>query len=292
MQHTKIDLHIHTTESDGEDTPETVVQKAKKAGLELISITDHDTISSLETAKSCAQKAGIKYITGVELSVTYEYDDKKEKKSFELHLLGYGFDSNNKGIIALLQANKEFRGERARRVFERVNEMLKGEGKEPISMNEFERAKMENKGSFGRPHLAALLKKHNIVENVQEAFDKYLNKCNLPKRRVTLETASEIIRKAGGIVVLAHPYGEKKSSLVNMTKELKEQEKILVKLHKYLDGLECYYSDHTPEQTKFYVELANKLGLSITGGSDHHGREREKIGKVFVPDYVARQFRL
>jgi predicted metal-dependent phosphoesterase TrpH len=277
MQHTKIDMHIHTTASDGKDTPEEVVQKAKKAGLKLISITDHDTISALETARNCAQKEGITFINGVELSVVYEYNEKKEKKCFELHLLGYGFDDQNPELASLLQASKEFRVKRARRILERVNEVLKKEGKEPISIDEFERARAKNKGSFGRPHLALLLKEHKLVEGIQEAFDEYLNRCNLPKKRITFETASEILRKAGGKVVLAHPYGEKKSSLVNITKELKEQEKIIIKLHKYLDGLECYYPDHTPEQTKFYVELANKLGLFVTGGSDHHGGEREGI---------------
>ena len=144
---------------------------------------------------------------------------------------------------------------------------------------------------LGRPHIADYLVKKNIVKTRQEAFDKYLVKCDVPKYPLYLEEASKLIRDAGGKLVLAHPNDPHGTSLVALTKILEEQTQIIEeKMLPYIDGVECWHSRSTPETTNHYIAFAKKQGLMMTGGTDCH-QKPIMMGTLQIPDWVAVQFK-
>lgn len=284
-----IDLHIHSTGSDGEDSPEIIVQKAKNSGVQIIAITDHDSISSLEIAATECDKIGITFVNGLELSVTYYHPlYQKGEKSLGLHLLGYGFERTNENLRRVLEENRDYRIWRAGEIVKKVNAVLSQENQPVITKNEFNDYLLASvKGSLGRPHLAQLLIKKGIVTTIREAFDNYLIQCNVPKKKISFEEGSELIRQAGGYVVLAHPHGDKNYSLLKITTDINQQAKVIQSMLPQIDGLECFYWEHTDSEAQQYVQLATELRLKITLGSDHHGGpEKDRIGKFLVPDSV------
>jgi|SaaInlStandDraft_7_1057024.scaffolds.fasta_scaffold80380_2 3',5'-nucleoside bisphosphate phosphatase len=287
----KIDLHMHTTASDGKDNPETIVNKAKELGLEMISVTDHDNINSLEATAELCNKKRIKFVNGVELSVMFNTKYYKEgKKPFELHVLGYGFDKNNQTFHHELKMNEEYRLKRILKMVDKVNAVLKENNQPLITEDETQEMISKTKGAIGRPHLAQLLVDKKIVKDFNEAFNLYLVELNVPKRIITLKEGSELIKNAGGKVVLAHPGTGGSHSLSDITTDLKIQEKIISSMLDYIDGIECYYWEHSKEETEFYINFAKKNNLIITGGTDHHGGERERIGQLEIDDSVMNQF--
>jgi predicted metal-dependent phosphoesterase TrpH len=145
-------------------------------------------------------------------------------------------------------------------------------------------------GTFGRPHIANYLIKKEIVSDTQEAFDKYLVKCNVPKYPLSLAEASRLIRNAGGILVHAHPNDPNGTSLVTITRDLEEQTKIIQKyMLQYIDGVECWHSRHDEKTTRHYIEFAGRHNLIMTGGSDCH-QKPPLMGTLDIPDWVAGQF--
>lgn len=284
----RIDLHIHTkTGSDGNLSIEEVFQEAKNRNIDLMSITDHDSISCQERAIALAKECSISYITGVELNVTFQYPGTE---SISLDFLGYRYDIGNQDLRSKLQLISEHRERRARQILEKLNEEFDKEGIERFTEEDLKNIQDSVDGVFGRPHIANYLIEKGIVKNKQEAFDKYLVKCDVAKYPLSLAEASQLIRNAGGILVHAHPNDPNGTSLVSITSDLDEQTKIIEKyMLEYIDGIECWHSRHDIKTTVHYIEFAKKHGLVMTGGSDCHQKPL-LLGTLDIPHYVAEQF--
>lgn len=251
------DLHTHSTASDGQYTPTELVQLAKERGLEMLALTDHDTVDGLEEAVQAGEQVGIRVIRGIELSA-------REYPTF--HILGYSFDSESPALSDLCRELKEGRDQRAPRIIA----FLEEQGVR-IPLSEVE--ELAGGQIMGRPHFAQVLVRHGYVSSNREAFDRYLDTQEF-RRRVERPKPSayacvETIRAAGGKVSLAHPYqiGVDNNKLESIVKELTSYG---------LDAIECFYPKYTAEQQDFYLQLAKKYSLHITGGSDFHG-ERVKL---------------
>lgn len=258
-----VDLHLHTFYSDGSDSPQQIVDKAKAAGLVCISITDHDTVEGVLPTQEIAQQSNLEVISGVELSTTVN--------GREVHLLGYLFDSNHPPLAEYLVSVRHKRVERIGLMVNKLNEL----GHHNIHLDEV--LQEASSASVGRPHLASVMIKKGIVSGFQQAFDRYLAD-NAPGyvKGFKLDTydAIRMIRAAGGVAVLAHP-------MVTLVDEL-----ILNMKEAGLGGIEVFYPNVSDNITHFYSKLAAKYNLVMTGGSDAHGdRVRHTtIGKVKV-DY-------
>ncbi len=284
----KIDLHIHTkTGSDGNLPIEDVFAEAKKRGIELISITDHDSIECQEKAISLAGYYGIAYVTGVELNVNFEYPGGKP---VSLDFLGYRFDHKNRELNEKLRIIRDHRENRARQILRNINVEFENEGIAPLTEQDMEAIQSSVDGSFGRPHIADYLIKKGIVATRQEAFDKYLVKCDVPKYPLSLPEASRLIRGAGGMLVHAHPSDPNGTSLAKISPDLNKQTGIIEKyMLDYIDGVECWHSRHDSVTTNHYKSFAERHGLITTGGSDCH-QKPIIMGTVPVPDSVAGWF--
>ena len=285
----KIDLHIHTkTGSDGNLSVEEIFKEARKRNIDLMSITDHDSVDAQKRAIALAREYGIAYITGVELNVTFQYPGGK---SISLNFLGYQYDINNQELRNKLQLMREHREARARQMLEKLNIEFDKENIKRFTKEDLKNIQNSVDGAFGRPHIANYLVKRGIVRNKQEAFDKYLLKCDVPKYPLSLAEASELVRNAGGILVHAHPNDPNGTSLVSITPDLDEQAKIIEKyMLDYIDGVECWHSRNDARTTAYYIGFARKHGLLMTGGSDCHQRPL-LLGTLDIPDWVAEQFK-
>lgn len=249
------DLHTHSTASDGQYTPTELVRLAKDRGLALLALTDHDTTDGLDEAARAGAELGIHVLRGVELSA-------REYRS--LHILGYGFSAESPALTRLCAGLKVGRDERKYRIID----FLKEKGV-PISLPEVE--ELAGGGVIGRPHFAQVLVRRGYVHSTREAFDRYLDTAEfqrIERQKPDARTCVEAIRAGGGRVSLAHPY--------QVHLEDGALEELVRELAGYgLDAIECYYPKHTPAQRDFYLRLARKYGLHVTGGSDFHG-ERVK----------------
>jgi len=286
----KIDLHIHTrTCSDGNLPIEEVFQEARRRNIDLMSTTDHDSIDCQERAIALAKEYGIIYITGVELNVTFHYP-LEPARSVSLDFLGYRYDYDNQELKDKLKLIKEHREIRARQILEKLNTEFDKENIPRFTEEDIEKIQDSVDGVFGRPHIADYLIKKGIVGSRQEAFDKYLVKCDVPKFPLSLAEASRLVRNAGGILVLAHPNDPNGTSLVSITPDLDEQTKIIEEyMLEYIDGIECWHSRNDAKTTAHYIEFASKHRLLMTGGSDCHQKPL-LLGSLDIPDYVAEQF--
>ncbi len=288
----KIDLHIHTrTCSDGNLSLEEVFKEAKNRDIELISTTDHDSIDCQQRAIALAHKYGMSYVTGVELNTTFEYPiEGNATKSVSLDFLGYQYDIGNQELRDKLQLMKKRRETRAREILQKLNAEFDGEGIERFTERDLKNIEDSVDGVFGRPHIANYLVKKGIVKDNQEAFDKYLVKCDVPKYPLSIAEASRLIRNAGGILVLAHPNDPNGTSLVTITHDLNKQTKTIEEhMLDYIDGIECWHSRNDMKTTAHYIEFARRRGLAMTGGSDCH-QKPIIMGTLDIPDWVADQF--
>ncbi len=286
-----IDLHIHSKScSDGNLTVEELVKEAKIRNIGLISITDHDSIDCQGKAMALARKNGIRYISGVELNVTFSHPRYHEGKSISLDFLGYQFNIKNEELKSKLQKIGEYREERAAKILDKINAEFEKERIEKLTKNDLRKIRDSVDGVLGRPHIADYLVRKGIVRTKQEAFDKYLVKCNVPKYPLYIKEASRLVRDAGGIIVLAHPNDPHGTSLAELTKSLHKQTEIIEEsILSYIDGVECWHSRNDAVTTNHYIKFAKKHGLILTGGSDCH-QKPILIGTVKVPEYVAEQF--
>jgi len=260
----RIDLHLHSTASDGSETPEAVVALAHRNGVKVMALTDHDSIDGLPAAEERAGRAGIRLIPGVELSVA--------ESGFDVHLLAYGFDRGDKTLAEALARYRESRRERARKMLSR----LKGLGIR-ISIEEVE--EIAQGGAIGRPHVAEALMRNGHIETFNEAFQRYLGHhapAYVPKQTVTLEEASSIVRDAGGVTVLAHPGTVNRDHLIPAW------------ARRGLDGIEVWHTKHDASAIARYKGFAQLHGLLMTGGSDYHGERTPDttIGGVAVPESI------
>lgn len=257
-----IDLHAHTTASDGSLTPAELVGKAHALGLAALAVTDHDTLGGLAEARTAAQEIGLELVPGVELSV--------EDDAGRFHLLGYGFDPENAALAETLVTLRRSRAAR--------NEQMAGKMAAlglPVTMDDVRAEAGEDAQVIARPHFARALIKKGIVTSVAEAFEKYLSTGKplyLPKEVLTPHDAIALIHRAGGVAVMAHPglVPLDEAALANRVEGLAREDG--------LDGLEAFYSQHSPDDTDRFLALAARLGLLVTGGSDFHG-----IAKPHVP---------
>ena len=283
----KIDLHIHTkTGSDGNLSVDEVFREAKKRKLDLISITDHDSIDAQERAIALAREYGISYITGVELNVTFQYNSR----SVSLDFLGYQYDIKDQQLKDKLKLMREYREVRARQILDKLNAEFDKENIERFTEKDLKNIQDSVEGAFGRPHIANYLIEKGIVSSKQEAFDKYLVRCDVPKYPLSLNEASQLIRNAGGILVHAHPNDPNGTSLVGITRDLSQQTEIIKQyMLNYIDGIECWHSRHDVKTASHYSEFARRHGLIMTGGSDCH-QKPILMGTVDIPGWIAEQF--
>jgi predicted metal-dependent phosphoesterase TrpH len=285
-----IDLHIHSNASDGKFTVLEILQQAKTRNIGFIAITDHDSIHSQTQAVKEAKKADINYVTGVELNITFLHPRFKEGKPVSLDFLGYQYDPVDNAFKNKLETIAKYREERAEKILNNLNAEFKKENIAALTNDDFQLIEESVDGVLGRPHIADYLVQKKIVNTRQEAFDKYLVKCDVPKYPLFLEEASKLVRKAGGKLVLAHPNDPHGTSLVALTKYLDEQTQIIEeKMISYIDGVECWHSRATVETTNHYLTFAKKHGLIMTGGSDCH-QNPIIMGTVQIPDWVENQF--
>ena len=255
----------------------------------MMSTTDHDSIDCQERAIALAKEYGIIYITGVELNVTFHYP-LEPARSVSLDFLGYRYDYDNQELKDKLKLIKEHREIRARQILEKLNTEFDKENIPRFTEEDIEKIQDSVDGVFGRPHIADYLIKKGIVGSRQEAFDKYLVKCDVPKYPLSLAEASRLIRDAGGVIVHAHPNDPNGTSLVSITHDLEEQTKIMEQyMLQYIDGVECWHSRHDADTIAHYVEFAKKHGLLMTGGTDCH-QKPIIMGTLDIPDWVASQF--
>jgi predicted metal-dependent phosphoesterase TrpH len=262
-----IDLHTHSTASDGSYSPAALMAEAAKCGLTAIALTDHDTIAGLPEAAPAAEEKGIRFIPGVELEIAWN-------QKGEFHLLGLGINSPSPAFIAAIEELTRRRLERNLQIIEKMNQA--GIGVSYDDIVSLAGGPEANERSIGRPHFAAFLVKRKIVKNREQAFKRYLGKGKpfyIPKTGLEFVKAVEVIKESGGIAVLAHPMSLYVAwgRLPDLTKNLKENG---------LDGLEAWHPNAKVSECKRLEELGSKLGLCVTAGSDFHGEGRpdRKLG--------------
>lgn len=270
MHNKIVDLHTHTTESDGSFTPEELMREAKRVGLSAIAITDHDSISGIKKAAPLAEELGIELIPGVELST--DYNGK------EVHVVGLYVNIEDEYFLGKIKEFKENRDSRNAIMVEN----LQKEGFD-ITM---EALTAENPDCvITRANIARFLYEHGMIPTIQTAFEKYIGdncKCYVNRFKITPMDGVRLIKEAGGTAILAHPllYHMSDSTLQKMVAEMKEAG---------LDGIEAVYCTYTPAEERQMKQFAKENGLLISGGSDFHGTTKPKLnlatgyGKLHIP---------
>jgi 3',5'-nucleoside bisphosphate phosphatase len=284
------DLHIHSKNSDGKFSIDEIVKEAKTRNIGFLAITDHDSIVCQVHARESAKAAGIRYICGVELNVTFSAPPYREGRPNSLDFLGYQFDPENAALKSKLDLMAKYREERALKILDNLNSEFTKEGIAKLSKDDLTEIESSVDGVLGRPHIADYLVKKKIVATRQEAFDRYLVKCDVAKYPLFLAEASKLVRDAGGLLVLAHPNDPHGTSLSSFTKLLSEQTELIQdSMLSFIDGVECWHSRNDTATTQHYTQFAKKQGLMMTGGSDCH-QKPIIMGTVQIPDWVADQF--
>lgn len=267
-----------------------IFEEASGRHIELISITDHDSIDCQEPAKELADQYGIQYLNGLELNVSFSHPGYRNSKPVSLDFLAYQYDIQYPPLRQKLIELREYRKKRAEKIFEKINEELVKENLAKFTDKDLEEIQNSVDGAFGRPHIADHLVKRGLVANKQEAFDTYLIKCNVPKMPLSLTEASGLVKGAGGKLMLAHPNDPNGTSLVALTPSLDEQQEIIKEsMLPHIDGIECWHSRQDKNTVASYLAFAREMGLMVTGGSDCH-QEPLLMGTLDVPPYVAEQF--
>ncbi|MFH1102143.1 MAG: PHP domain-containing protein [Pseudomonadota bacterium] len=261
--HGNIDLHIHTTASDGTYSAGEILDLAQQLGLYAFSITDHDTIAGVKEALRIGIPSSIRFLTGVEISAA-----PPENFSFSssFHILGYAIDIDHRELNQSLTLLQKARKNRNPRILQKLLELGI-----PISMEEI--TKEADGGQMGRPHIAQVMVKKGIVQSIDDAFDQFLGKgkpAYVDKFRISCQEAVLLIRSAGGIPVLAHP------SLLNIPDDILEELVVTLKFMG-IEGIEVYYPEHSQERIDHYANLARHYDLLITGGTDFHGELKPDI---------------
>ncbi len=260
-----VDLHTHTTASDGSLTPTALVQQAHEIGLAALAVTDHDTIGGLTEAAGVARELGMDFLPGVELSV--------EDKDGRFHLLGYGFDPE---FRELAEKMTQLRRGRAARNVQMAKKMA--ELGLPVTLDDVRDAAKkhgsEESEVIARPHFAQALINKGVVSSVQEAFDKYLasgKPLYQAKEVLTPAEAIALLHRAGGVAVMAHP------GLVPLSEAALAARVAALHEEAGLDGIEALYPQHSPADTERFLELARRHDLLVTGGSDFHGTPKPHV---------------
>lgn len=274
--HLGIDLHIHSTASDGSLTPAEILDHARQLNLAAIAITDHDAIDGSKEALRIGIPPSFKFLTGVEISAAHP---PFFPGTGSFHILGYNIWLDDPALNQALNKLRQARKNRNPKIVERLNKL----GFQ-ISLEEVNQT--VGKVQLGRPHIAYTMMKKGFVSSIDEAFDKFLGTAKpayVDKERIGCEDAVKMIRNAGGIAVLAHP------GLLDIIDENRLESLIRDLIHMGIGGIEVYYPEHSAEQTELYSELCKKYNLLMTGGTDFHGSITPEIemgsgkGSLFVP---------
>lgn len=256
------DLHLHSYYSDGNLSPEALVERARRAGLSAVSITDHDTVKGQRESFSAGRALGVEILSGIEFSVM--------ERGHQIHILAYCFDADDPRLEERVRRLELLRRERARLIVERL--IACG-----IRISFDEILAEADRGAIGRPHIARVLLRHGIVTTIQEAFDRYIGyrrPAYVPKSVLTIEEVMRLITAAGGVAVWAHPGAMiRKSSIVDTL------------CRSGIRGIEVWHPNHHEDLVREIERVARQRGLIRTGGSDYHFEEAMKadIGAFPVP---------
>ena len=255
------DLHVHTNHSDGTYTPAQLVKESIVRGISALAIVDHDTTQAIQEAKACAQGEDLEIIPGVELTAQYE--------SQEIHILGYFLDDQNKELLEKLKLVQLNRIERVYKIIENLEDL-------GLKLNSETVFSISGKATVGRMHIARALVKDGLVGSTAEAFRKYIgdkSPAYVLGFRLSVSEAIKLIKNSGGVAVLAHPYLLHNDALIAEF------------VSAGLEGIEVYYPEHSAGMVNFYLDLAKKLNLLVTGGTDFHGsaKPQVKLGMIKIP---------
>lgn len=261
-----IDLHVHTTMSDGTLTPSEIIALARQKGLQAVAITDHDTVSGIDEAVQMGLELGIEVIPGVEISGACDYGI--------LHILGYFIDHNDASMLSELDY---LRAQRKNRISQILEKLLQNN----VFISEADVTRESHGSSPGRPHLANLMYEAGYVKTRQDAFDRYLRKgaaAYVPKVKLEAADAIRLIENAGGVAAIAHPHS------INVTDADKLHDVIKSFVDMGLKAIEAFYPQHTPAQTRLFLNIAEKFDLIVTGGTDFHGSNKPGVELGVFPN--------
>lgn len=269
-----IDLHIHSTASDGSQTPEEIIETAVSKGLTAVSIADHDTVGG-QAAAIAAAAGRITYLPAVEISTHIGHS--------EIHIIGYLIDLANEPLLQMLEHIRQQRVQRIHTTVARLQETgLQVTFDDVMETWHGERTKGKpEEAALGRPHVANTLVRLGIVQNPVAAFDLYLRRgrpAYVDRYRLEPVEAIRLIRTAGGLPVLSHPALAKEDGVIPQL------------VLQGIGGLEAYHTAHTPADTKRYLRMAQKLNVLVTGGTDSHGPTGSypiEVGSLDIPDECA-----
>lgn len=275
-----IDLHLHTNHSDGSLSPVELIDLLEKYEVTTFAITDHDTISALPEAQDYAKAKGIRLIKGVELSIEYALPEMEH-----LHLLGLFIDIEEPHLNEALHNLRQEREKRAKAIIQKLKDL-------GITFDEHQLHELLQQESIGRPHIAKMLLKNGVVQTVGEAFEKYIGRngpAYVPKKKFRLQEAIDLIHKARGLAIVAHPISLGAGSELEILKRLDELRAFGI------DGVEAYYSSHDEHLTNLLIDYAHEHRLAISGGSDFHGEAKKEIlpvigmGELCIPEEIITQ---
>ena len=252
-----IDLHTHSRMSDGSMTPTELVIHASQKNVYAIALTDHDTVKGLDEAQAQAEISGIELVPGVEVST---------ESVSQIHIIGLYIDRHNAEMNNTFEKMQKERAQTNLKYLEKLSEHGF-----PITQKELD--DLVPLGGIGRAHYAKIMQKHGWVSSVKEAFDKYLGvgmPCYVKREVISTEEAIELVHKAGGLAFFAHPHQTKLSTdeIYRLAKHLRDCG---------LDGIEGYYSEYSPEMHKLFMDMADDLGMIVSGGSDFHAQMKPHI---------------
>ena len=254
-----VDLHIHTTASDGSDSPELLLKNLKKAGITTFAVTDHDTIDgALEMEKLVTE--AFRFIRGIEFSC--------QSPAGKCHILGYGFHPSHPVFLAALEEGKQLRQEKLERRIRYLRSEL------GIELTEEENRWLRSLESPGKPHFGKIVVAHGLADSIDTAIRKYINPCKVLRDRIEAETAVKAILAAGGIPVWAHPLGGEGEKRLTVEKFHTQLETLL---GYGIRGLECHYSRYETLDREFLTAQAEQHHLLISGGSDYHGTNKQNL---------------
>ncbi len=274
-----VDLHLHTTASDGVMSPSGIVRYAKTRNLQAIAVTDHDTIEGLEEAMAEGKTIDFEVIPGIEISAEYSPGS--------MHLLGYFLDIRHPLLIEKLKYLQEARAARNPRIVENLNRL-------GVKITYEDVVRASGGGQVGRPHFAQVLLDKGYVRSIQDAFERFLKKgapAYADKFRFRPNDAIKLINEAGGVAVLAHP------NTLGMNGNAGFEALLLQLVREGLGGIEVYYPEHSPSDVARYKFVAEKFGLVMTGGTDYHGIEGNELeigigrGNMRLPYSIVEQLR-
>ena len=271
---TTLDLHVHSTCSDGLEEPEAVIALAAAAGLGGLALADHDTCDGLARATVAAEAHGLELVPAVELSAEVTIEHGSASATESVHVLGYWIDPDHPGLVAEMTRLRASRGDRAARILELLDALGVGVAAERVRA-------LAGDAPVGRPHVARAMVEAGHVVDEREAFDRFLADgapANVPKHALDPVEAVRVLREAGGVAVLAHPslFGPRDGS------DEIPLELVVRMAEAGLGGIEADHAEHRRSQATRWRSVAGELGLVVTGGSDHHGRPGDTVGTSFT----------